>query len=170
MWFFKRKVTDKKIFKKLGRKVYIRNGVGYGFISEEFLYDNGYIEIGFGRSTSGYGDWGGGFSRATTCPLKVVIDKDYIIRDIKTDSFYNSDSSKRLERVAEGLADDLKVGKKLIVKDEELKEGIDAILEVIPCKHHIGWDMFEFPHMVEHYTDLEKRGEYRFRDPENVQK
>ena len=160
------KLNDIKIFKELGRKVYLRNGVGYGFISEDYLYDNGFLEIGFGRVTSGYGDWGGGFDKATTCPLKITIDKEYIIQKLETDSFYNSDNSHRVEKKAIKLMKRLKVGRKLIIKDEEFKKGIDSIFAVIPCKHHIGWELFDFPHMVKYYTNVEEQGEYSFRNSE----
>jgi len=161
------KVTDKKIFKTLGKQAYIRNGVGFGFISDVFLYDNVYLEIGFGRSISGPGDWGGGASRAQTTPLKVSIDKNHIIQKVETDSFYNSDSSQKLEKVAKKLMKKLKIGSKLVFEDQEFKSSVDAILNVIPCKRHIGWDVYEHPHMLKNYTSEENQPLYDFRDPKN---
>jgi len=158
------KLNDIKIFKVLGRRVYLRNGVGYGFISDEYLYDNAFLEIGIGRVTSGSGDWGGGFDKTSTSPLKITIDRDYIIQKVETDSFYNSVNSKIVEKRAIKLMKKLRAGKKLVVKDSELKKGIDSIFDVLPCKHHIGWELFDHPHMVEHYTNAEECGEYSFRD------
>ena len=83
MNLFRRKTTDIVLFKELGKSSYIRNGIGYGFISDEYLYDNCFIEIGIGRVKSGCGDWGGGFDTATDSPLKIVIDK----------KLYNSESN-----------------------------------------------------------------------------
>ena len=157
------KLNDIKIFKKLNKKAYLRNGVGYGFISDEFLYDNGYLEIGFGRTSSGYGDWGGGFDTASTCPLKITIDKNYIIKNLETDSFYNNDNSQQVEKVAIKLMKRLKIGEKFSIKDKEFKNAIDGIFNIIPCKHHIGWDIFDSPHMLEFFTDIEERGKYNFR-------
>lgn len=148
------KTTDILIFKKLGKDVYIRNGVGYGFISEEFLYDNRFLELGIGRITSGYGDWIGG-NYDVSCPLKIVIDKDYIIQRIETDSFYNSNSSKVVEEIAKRFLNKLKIGDKFYVKDKFLKECIDKIFEKLPCKYHIGFDVFRSPHMIKYFTEQE---------------
>lgn len=148
------RLTDTKIFKKLGGEVYIRNGVGYGFISTESLYHNCHLEIGIGRTTSGYGDWGGGFDRATTSPLKIVIDRDYNIISSATDSFYNSRDSQSVEYVAKELKK--RLGKKFIVENEILRHTIDTLFKVIPCKRHIGLDMNlkenRIPHMLEYFT------------------
>lgn len=108
------KITDEKIFNKLGNVAYIRNGVGYGFISTKELYDNCYIKIGIGRTKSNYGDCGGGFEHATTSPLKIVIDKNYNIIKTETDSFYNNKYSEKIEIVAKQIQK--KLGKKFIVK------------------------------------------------------
>lgn len=151
------KLNDIKIFKKLGRKVYIRNGVGFGFISDKYLYDNCFLEIGIGRTRSGYGDWGGGFDTATTCPLKITIDKNYIIQKHETDSFYNSESSQEVEKIAEKLIKKLKIRTKFIIKDKELKNGIDSIFEVLPSKRHIGWDVFHSPHMLKYFIEDSKK-------------
>ena len=160
------KLTDKKIFKKLGQKVYIRNGIGYGFISTEFLYDNALLEIGIGRTTSGYGDWGGGATHSTTCPLKISIDKNYVIHKVETDSFYNSKDSKRVERIAESFLPKLAVGKIFNVRDEFLKECIDKLFTIIPCKKHIGFDVFESPHIIKYF--IEDKADYSFRDSLSV--
>jgi len=153
-------LTDEKIFEKLGENLYIRNGVGFGFISDDYLYDNAFLEIGFGRTRSGYGDWGGGFDHATTCPLKVTIDKDYIIQKVETDSFYNSDSSQKTERVAKKLVKKLKIGSKLILKDPDAIKHIGKILEFIPCKNHIGHDACRSPDMLEDYIDPKEKNHY----------
>lgn len=163
---FGMRIDDLKIFKVLSKEVYIRNGVGYGFISEKELYDNGYLEIGFGRTTSGRGDWGGGFDHATTCPLKITIDRYYIIHKVETDSFYNSSNSKKVEKKAIELMKQFKEGDPLTINDPFLKNGIDELFKIIPCKHNIGWDVFEHEHMLEHYTNVEERGEYNIKDSE----
>lgn len=155
------KLTDKKIFKKLGKTAYIRNGVGYGFISDEFLYDNSLLEIGIGRVTSGYGDWGGGLEYSTKPPLKVTIDRNYIIYKIETDSFYNNKESQKIENIAISMKSRLKVGRKLHVRDVFLKECIDKLFTILPCKRHIGFDVFEYPHMLDHF--INDRVEYDFR-------
>ena len=38
--FFKKATTDEILYKELGKEVYIRNGVGFSNISDNFLYDN----------------------------------------------------------------------------------------------------------------------------------
>ena len=168
MFDFLFKLTDEKIFKELGKSIFIRNGVGYGFISEDFLYDNCLLEIGIGRTRSGRGDWGGGFDHATTCPLKITIDKNYIIKKVETDSFYNSDNSKRVEKVAKKFLKKLKIGSTFIVKDSVAKEHIDTIFEYIPCKTHIGHDVFDSPHMLESFTDPKEKNHYhKLRDSKN---
>lgn len=163
------KITDRYIFRKLGRQSYIRNGVGYGFISDDYLYDNKFIEIGIGRIKSSYGDWGGGFANSSDSPLKIIIDKDYKIQKIETSSFYNFKNSKKIEKISEKIKNKLKIGTKFIVKDTEFKYHIDKILNVIqfPFKSHIGHDVFESPHMLDHFTNKQKKNEYKFRNPKN---
>ena len=163
------KANDLKIFLNLGRQVYIRNGIGFGFISDQYLYDNCFLEVGFGRTISGHGDWGGGADHATTCPLKVVVDRNLIIQRVTTDSFYNSKSSQLVEEVAKKLAEKLIIGEKLIVEDEKLKESLAIIFSVIPRKSHIGWDLYEYPHMGQFFTDPKKQNEYNFEDPKCLQ-
>lgn len=136
---FRRSVTDEVIFKQLGGMAYIRNGVGFGFISDQELYDNRWLEVGFGRTTSGYGDWGGGFSQATTSPLKLVIDRDFNIIKSSTDSFYNSPESKRVEQIAEKLRK--RLGKRLLIKNSILHKCVISIFGVLPTKNHIGLDI-----------------------------
>ena len=158
------KLTDKKIAKELGNELYITNGIGYGFISDNELYHNGHIEIGFGRTISGYGDWGGGFDRQSTCPLEIVIDRDYNIISSKTDSFYNSPHSKEMEWIAKKLKK--KLGKKLIVENESLRKIIDSIFSVVPCKSHIGMDIKANAHPddieyeIKRYTAKENMSNY----------
>lgn len=136
--FFLR-MTDEKICKRLGNIAYIRNGMGYGFISDKFLYDNGYLEVGLGRVTSGRGDWGGGFEYAADSPLKIVIDKHYNIIKTETASFYNSRKSEAVEREAKKLIKWL--GNKFIVKKPLLRECIDTLFASMPTERHIGLDV-----------------------------
>ena len=167
---FMNNLTDKKLFNKFGRKSYIRNGVGFGFISDEYLYDNCFIEIGIGRVKSGYGDWGGGFSYTETSPLKITIDKDFIIQKIETESFYNNKSSQITEKIAKLLSKKLKIGHKFIIKDKVFMKHVKGILNFIPCKAHIGHDVFNYPHMLENYIAPENKDYYYFRDPLNRNK
>lgn len=163
-WF---KISDKTLFNKLGKSAYIRNGVGYGFVSDEYLYNNCLLEIGIGGVTSGYGDWGGGFSQASDSPLKVIIDRNFIIHKVSTASFYNSESSKKVEKIAKKLSKKLKIGEKFKVTNKEFKNGIKQIFSVIPCKSHIGWDVFDSPHMLEYFTSEENMSCYRIPEPTN---
>jgi len=169
MNLFKRKITDIVLFEKLGKSSYIRNGVGFGFISEEYLYDNCLIEIGIGRVRSGRGDWGGEFDTATDSPLKIVIDKNYIIQKVTTHSFYNSKNSQETEKIAIKLSKRLKVSEKFIVKNQDFKTHIDGILNFIPCKNHIGHDVFDSPHMLSYFTDLKEKEHYNFRNPNCIE-
>lgn len=180
MSIFKRKITELKkiaepkiltdivLFEKFGKSSYIRNGVGYGFISDDYLYDNAFIEIGIGRVRSGYGDWGGGFSTTTDSPLKITIDKNYVIQKVTTHSFYNNSNSIDTEKMAIKLTESLKIGEKFIVEDEEFKRHIDAILDFIPCKCHIGHDVFDSPHMLSSFTDPKDKEHYSFRNSNYV--
>ena len=154
----KSELTDLDILETLGYKTYIRNGVGYGFISEEDLYDNCQIEIGFGRVRSGYGDWGGGFSHTTDSPLKLIIDSEMNIIKSSTHSFYNSDDSKKVEKKAIKLME--KLGKKLIVKNDLLKECLETLFKELPVKNHIG---LEIEYTSPKYT-LEKTVDYVITD------
>lgn len=161
--FFKKQITDKYIFEQLGRKTYIRNGVGFGFISDEFLYDNAYLEVGIGRVYSRYGDWGGGMDRISDSPIKITIDKNYIIQKIEKSLF-----DRKIEKKVDAIISRLKVGDKFIVKDEEFKNCLDKVLNFIPCKKHIGLDYFGYEHMLNHFTEEGLKLEYeRLRDPIN---
>lgn len=135
--FKKKEISDLDIIKTLGTNIFIRNGVGYGFISTPELYNNKHLEIGFGRTTSQYGDWGGGADRASTSVLKIVIDKDYNIISKRVWS-YSTIKSGEIAAKAEKLIPRLK--EKLIIKTPTLKIIIDDLLAVLPCKKHIGLD------------------------------
>lgn len=163
--FGKTRIDDVYIFNKLGKSAYIRNGVGFGFISDDYLYNNCLLEIGFGRVYSGRGDWGGGAEYASDSPLKVTIDKNYVIKKIETSSFYNNEKSKQTEKIAISIKNKLKIGDKLITKDLEFYRHVNTILEFIPCKSHIGHDVFAYPHMLEYYTREQTKNEYKFDDP-----
>ena len=147
------KITDEKIFRKLGKYAFIRNGHGYGFISEKDLYDNCYLEIGFGLARSGYGDWVEGDYAVDTC-LKVVIDKNKIIKKLDTHSFYNSKSSQEKEKIAKNLKDKLRLGGLFHIKDKQLLESVNKIINILPVKRHIGHDVFGSPHMLKHFTEV----------------
>lgn len=158
-----KKTTDKAIFKKLGRQVFICNGIGFSYIGDEFLYDNQYLEVGFGRSTSGRGDWGGGFDYASTTPLNITIDSNFKIIKIETDSFYNSKESKIEEAKAKEIMKELKIGSTLIIEDEVLKQSLIKLFENMPIKYGISWDAFRSPHMIDFY--LENKNSMDIRNP-----
>lgn len=146
-------VTDEYCLSVLGKYVHIWNGKSYFMGGDnDYLLDNNYIKIGFGRVTSGVGDWGGGFSRARTAPLKITVDKNLIIQEIETDSFYNSKRSRQVEDKAQKIADRLQVGKRLKIKNETLCHHITEILEALPVDKPISHDVFEHPHMLDRYT------------------
>jgi len=153
-------ISDKKIFEILGKSMYIRNGVGFGFISDYYLYDNAFIEIGIGFITSGYGDWGGGMTHASDHALKITVDRDCIIKKVETSSFYNSKDSQAVERKAEKIVKKLKIGKKFIIEDEDAKHHVTEILKAIPRKNHIGHDVFQSPHMLKGYIDPKEANYY----------
>jgi len=143
---FKRKITDQMFFKTLGKDAHIRNGVGYGFISDEYLYDNRLLEIGLGRVSNRWCDY---YGETSSVVIKIVIDKDYTVKKI------------------DGRKEDLlglNVGDKLIVQDERLKKAIDTIFDFIPSKNHIGLDVFRSTHMLSIYTDIRVKNELDIRD------
>lgn len=156
------KLTDQKIFKKLGKSAYIRNGVGFGFISNEFLYDNALLEIGIGQITSSFGDWGMGSTHRTDSPLKISIDKNRVIRKIETVTFHNSESSKKAEKIVNSLVSRLSIGQKFVIKDRFLNHSVDQLFTIIPCKKHIGFNVYEHSHMLEYL--LKDKTQYNFRD------
>lgn len=132
-------MCDTVIYNKLGCQVYIRNGMGYGFISSPEIYNNGYLEIGFGRVTSGYGDWGGGFSHTSDTPLKVVIDKYYNIINTSTHSFHNSEDSQLVEKKAIVLQKQLNGS--LMVENHIVRDCINQIFAAMPFEEHIGLEI-----------------------------
>ena len=113
--------------------------LGYGFISDEDLFNNGYIELGYGRFCSCKGDWGGGFDSAKDSPLKMVIDKDYRIVSASTASFYNNKRSQVVEAKAKGICKQLE-GKFLTISDKKIKHHLDIIFKMLPVKAHLGID------------------------------
>lgn len=145
-------LDEQKIFRVLGRRLYLVNGKSYFYNSDnKYLVDNEYLKIGFGKVVSGYGDWGFGYTHAMTSPLKVTVDKNLIIKKIETDSFYNSKESQKIEEKAKKLAQRLRVGQKLYIKNEQLKADILDVLNALPVDRPISWDMLKAPHMKSHY-------------------
>lgn len=140
----KKKITDEILFNKLGPKFYIRNGIGYGFVSDQLLYDNSYLEIGFGRIYSGYGDWGGGFDRASDSAIKMIIDKD--LKIIKSLVGYYTGCDTKTYRTAQELHRRLKTN--LVVKNPVLLKILHEIFSHLPVKKHIGLDgsLDDIPH------------------------
>lgn len=160
------KITDKNIFKKLGKISYLYNGVGYGFINNNYLYDNCLLQIGFGKVISGIGDWGFGFDRVSDTPLKIIIDKNMIIKKTETSFFYNSNGTQKIEKVVGKILKRLKPETKFIIKDEKLKYHVQKVFDFLPCKAHIGYDVFESPHMLEYFIKPENKNHYNLlREP-----
>lgn len=145
--------SDEKLFRIFGRKVFLRNGVGWGWISDPDLYDNAYMELGFGRVRSGYGDWGGGFDHATACPLKITIDKEFIIRAVATESFYNSRESQKVELIAKKHIKKLPIGSRFICKDKELLYALSTIFRMLPVKVSISCDILDGDHHLKYITE-----------------
>jgi len=160
-------LSDIQISKKLGDNIYIRNGVGFGFISDEELYDNCWLELGFGEIMSGYGDWGFGVSYTTDTPLKITIDKNYVIQKISTSSFYNSDKSQMIEEDAKKLINKIKVGDKLNIKREDLSKALNIIFNILPVKNYIGHTVSR-THMLKHYKEIDFGQYYSFRNSKCV--
>jgi len=104
------------------------------------VFDRQGIKIGIGRTTSGYGDWGGGYDRITTCPITIVIDEYFNIVTINYDDFYNSDYSKEVRRKAEKW-----IGKKnfktlKVRESSNLYEEISGVIPKLGMKEHIAID------------------------------
>ena len=98
---FKKKILNvKTLLKRIGHnKIHVSNGYvvswsGSG-VADKDVFDNKWLKIGIGRTRSGRGDWGGGFEYSTTCPISVTIDKDYNIKNVTFDDFYNSADSQK---------------------------------------------------------------------------
>ena len=136
--WFRKVLNDKdldvsKLVKYINmNKFFIRNSVGFGFVSTPELFDNGHFEVGIGRIMSGYGDWGGGASHAYDSPIKIVIDTDFNIIDIDTSSYYNSDNSQETERLCMKFIKDREF--------EKLKMPVESSLykTLIECFTHVG--------------------------------
>ncbi len=161
---FRKKTFEDIIYKISSKKVYIRNGIGHGFISDEHLYDNSLLEIGFGQVCSGYGDWGNGSSQATKSAVKITINNKFIITNIEFESFYNSDESEEIKNSLEKNIK-LKVNDELVLQDEQLKLHLEEIFKLLPCKNHIGWDCYDSPHMYDYFVKNGWRAVSDVRDP-----
>jgi len=163
-------IDEKYIAEKLGKQIQIRNGVGFGFVSTPELYHNQYLEIGFGRIRSGYGDWGGGATHSVKPPLKIVIDDQYNVISSETESFYNSDKSKQTEQIAKQVQ--RRIGDKLNISDPKLKKCIDDLFSILPIKNHVGFsfelinfdmiqkrikELMEFPDYYEKLPDSDPK-------------
>lgn len=130
-----------KLMKHIGqRDFYILNGYGYSKVSKPELFDNHHIEIGIGRTTSGYGDWGGGFDRMTTCPISIVIDEHFNIIEIKYDDFYNSDYSKEVRWKAEKWVGNKKFKTLKVRKTSNLYDVLIEVIANLGKKERIGID------------------------------
>ena len=146
MWlfdFFKRsdELDVEKLMKYIGQyDFYIMNGYGYSDVSKPELFDSRRIEIGIGRTTSGYGDWGGGFDHATTCPISIIVDEYFNVIEIKYDDFYNSDHSKEIKWKCEKWVGKKKFKTLKVRKTSNLYEEIIGVIARLGMKEHIGID------------------------------
>jgi len=160
--FIDTRLSDELIAKSFGDEITIRNGVGYGFISTEELYHQGFLELGFGLVTSGYGDWGGGATHAVTSPLKLWINKNFIIQNVKTDGYFDTEGNRIIKNRTELL--DSKVGSELIIKNQQLREDLIKLFSVLPTKHCISFSYTRYSHMVEHYINHQPEDDYKIED------
>ncbi len=119
---------------------YIENGHGYSEVSKPELFDNRRIEVGIGRTTSGYGDWGGGYDRITTCPISIIIDENLNIITINYDDFYNSDYSKEVRWKAEKWVGNKKFKMLKIKKTSNLYEELVDVIANLGNKERIAID------------------------------
>ena len=115
---------------------YILNGHGYSQVTNPELFNNRRIEIGIGRTTSGYGDWGGGFDRATTFP----IDEHLNITKIEYDDFYNSSRSREVRRKCEEWVGNKKFKTLKVRSTSNLYKEIQETIKKLGTKEHIGID------------------------------
>jgi hypothetical protein len=135
------KLDVEKLMKHIGqRDFYIMNGYGYKDVNKPELFDNRRIEVAIGRTTSGLGDWGGGFDRITTCPITIVIDEHFNIITIKYDDFYNSDSSKEVRRKCEKWVGKNKFKTLKVRETSNLYEEISKVITKLGMKERIAID------------------------------
>ena len=145
----RKKEIDTRIFEKFSYRAYIRNGYGYGFISDNELFDNCWLQVQLGYIRSGYGDWGGGATHAVSGPIIVTLDRDFIVRKICKDDFYNSEDSQAVGREAEKMIAHLKEGDEFVIGNDTLRYHLERIFKLLPMSEHIGYDVFGSPHMLE---------------------
>ena len=96
-----------------------------------------WIQLGFGIYESGYGDWGGGFSRTQDDMVKVCIDKDMILRKVERISpYYNgpkmTEKQKETERELDFLVDRIHIGDKFQTNVENLTRWVDKLFSYPP--------------------------------------
>jgi len=132
---FRKKVLNvDTLLRRIGHnKIHVSNGYSIGWtgsgVVDKEAFDNKWLKIGIGRTISGRGDWGGGFEYSSTFPIRVTIDKDYNIKAVKFDDFYNSRDSEKTQRKCENYWNKNNF-KKLDVSDMDgLKEFIDSAFE-----------------------------------------
>ncbi len=137
-------INDEYLFKHLGEEISIRNGVGYGFISTSYLYDNNFFELSIGKVVSGCGDWGYGASYASEGAIKITIDKDCIIQKLEFGSYYNSnESNKAKTELAKSIIQKLEVGTKFLIDNEELKIKMERVFNHSPIRSYINFNDFD---------------------------
>jgi hypothetical protein len=135
------KLDVEKLMKHIGqRDFYIMNGYGYSDVNKPEIFDNRRIEVAIGRTTSGHGDWGGGFDRMTTCPISIIIDEHFNIIEIKYDDFYNSDYSKEVRWKCEKWVGKKKFKTLKVRETSNLYKEITGVIARLGIKEHIRVD------------------------------
>jgi len=124
------------------QNVSIWNGVNY---SGEFMFKDPqdksgefgdpkktpWLRVGFGCYESGYGDWGGGFSKAQDSMVKILVDKNLCIRDvIREIPFPGQSFDKKIEQKLDNLLQFIKPGDKFATANPKLLEWLNNIFAV----------------------------------------
>ena len=124
------------------RNLSIWNGVNYCgecmFRDPQFPYDCGdkgktpWLQIGFGVYVSGPGDWGGGFSKTSSPMVKILIDKDFVIKDVLRESpYYNGKKPDcRQEKKIASLLRRIRPNDRFQTSNSQLSEWIANIFAV----------------------------------------
>jgi len=122
------------------KRFYIRNGVSLydGTVVDPELFENKYLEVGIGRTRSGFGDWGGGATHSLTYPIAAIIDKDFNIMKIDYDSFYNSDDSKEVEQKCREFVNNRTFEKLEMPIESNLYKTLLECFKFLGVKKHMG--------------------------------
>lgn len=90
-----------------------------------------WLRVGFGCYESGYGDWGGGFSKAQDSMVKILVDKNLCIRDvIRGIPFLGKSEDEKLWKNINRLFVSIKPGDKFATANPKLLEWLNNIFAV----------------------------------------